>query len=132
MLREYIPKVEAAGDLNVYQIVLQELASRLNQGHTGAMHPALFYRHTLGIRLERIEGKIIVVEEKRDLVDVSPPIQVGDEVIAIDGKSVPDVMTHRRTIISSPNEQTFVKNLWIRDFPLRGPKDTSVFVTLNS
>lgn len=83
---EAIPRVIASQSTLDYYRVLQETIARLRDGHSNVWPPMAQIDRVLGrpaLRTRLIDGSVIVVRVAAEL-----PLNVGDEVLAVDGMPV--------------------------------------------
>src|SRR5262249_13615614 len=124
-MKDFIPRVEAAPDLLQYYDALIDWSASLNDSHVGlTRETGLRPRQFVPAQLDYVEGKVIVLRVASGAGD----IQRGDEIVAIDGRSIPTIESELRHRISSSTEGAFRR---IYAFlPLFGPKDSEVMATI--
>jgi len=109
VLEEYEPKVRAAQTVAEYYNVLQEMTALLKDGHTKVWSPFFFnpfYRAIPPFQLKEIEGRTIITEVRKDDPDIQASgLQPGMEVLAINGKSIKDVLKEIMVYISASTPQ---------------------------
>lgn len=89
--RTYLPEVMAGESTYDYYRVLQKMVAELNDGHTNVYFPRDLYAQKLSgqppIRTEAIGGKVYVRRiDSSTLAQMG--VEVGDEIISVDGKDV--------------------------------------------
>jgi C-terminal processing protease CtpA/Prc len=121
-LPEWIPKVEAAGSAIAYVRTLRMLTAHLHDNNIFYYFPDLPEPQALPIGFGWIEGKIVVT----DLIDaqitqigasgsgpdpVIPSLQIGDELVEFDGKTVPELVAEHRLQFSYSTEGAFQRHM---------------------
>jgi len=112
-LRDWIGKVEEAETtLPDYYNVLRRFTAQLNDSHIGiSLVSPLPPGSVSPIQLRPIESKPVVVRTLRDAAGDDPPIQVGDEILTINGKTVEELFAERRPLISASTPGAMLRNL---------------------
>lgn len=100
VLAEYIPKVLQAGTGEEYALAMLEVINSLNDAHADLNSTLGQLNEYMGTRLavpilSFIEKKPVVTGYYNDSLGVSSPLQVGDELIAVDGKTVSQLIEER-------------------------------------
>lgn len=121
VLREMLPRLEAAPDRDTYINVLREMGVRTGDGHVGVAvavpDPKMKPRGTVGAYLRLVEGKAVVMRTVDAAAEKA--LVVGDVIEAVDGKTVADVLAQKRRITSSsteaPRDQRIVRDLLFGD-----------------
>jgi len=102
VLREMLPRLEAAPDRETYINVLREMGARAGDGHIGIAvavpDPKLKPRGTIGAYLRLVEGKVAVMRTVD--AEAAKLLAVGDVVETVDGKPVAAIMAEKRPITS--------------------------------
>lgn len=114
-LREWIPRVEAAETLADYYSVLGRLAAKLNDSHVSVMHPSLVAKTILPLQVRLIQSKPIVVGLLPTPSGEPPPVRIGDELVAIGGRRVEDLLSAAEPLISASTPGALRREL---PFPL--------------
>ncbi len=127
-----IPKVIAAADTEAYYRELMRFVALLQDGHSNAYPPDViqerFYSRP-GLRTARVEGKVIVTQV-RDRALMTHGVEVGDELVTIDGEPV-DLFAQRE--IAPFQSSSTVQDRELRTYTyslLSGPADRSVHLGL--
>jgi hypothetical protein len=82
---------DARSDLDYFEICAEYFA-KLEDGHTFFILPSTFTA-SLGFSVDLFEGKVLIDQiDRRRLPEADFPIQIGDEVISFDGKTVDTIM----------------------------------------
>ncbi|HEY8134301.1 MAG TPA: PDZ domain-containing protein, partial [Thermoanaerobaculia bacterium] len=93
VLREFIPRFEAAEGADNYARTVMELAARIEDGHTQVFGPPAVWDvigpRLLPLEVRPIEGRFIVTA-KRKALPADADIAVGDEVVSVDGEPLSD------------------------------------------
>jgi len=123
-LRDWIGRVEQPTTLPEYFNVLRRFTAQLNDSHVAiglvSSPPA---RNVLPIQLRPIEGRPVVVRTLKDATGNDPPVRIGDEVLAVNGKTVEELFAERRPQISASTPGALLRNLVYSLFDGQG-KDT--------
>lgn len=130
VLHDWIPKVEKAEKREDYVLTIQMLLAGLNDSHFGVWDnnkpPHDVGNFLPSIRLKRVEGKVIVAEIAKDFSIKG--LEIGDEVDAIDGRTIESINHFWRQRYSASSDQAF--NRWLWNSPLaiatRGEKESAV------
>jgi C-terminal processing protease CtpA/Prc len=117
MLREWIPEVEAAENVRDYARVLRRLAAQLNDSHVRITNPpsnrpsSPNQTRSAPFRLRPVEGKPVVVEISEKVSAEAMPLHIGDEILAVNGRNVDEIMAADRTLISASTPGALLRNL---------------------
>lgn len=132
MLATWVPKVEAAGSDTAYYRVLRGFTGLLNDTHVDVTHPlsdgpassARQFSPPLALGWVRHHLAVIRVDTSEAAIGVSP----GDEVIAVDGRSVTDLAAALRPYwpISRKSYDTPIWGL------VMGPRNDSITLRIRS
>lgn len=106
--------------LAVFTVALADTHAQL----TGAMASDHFGRGTVPIRLKRVEGRYLVVAKAAGLMPRSGALEVGDEVLAIDGVPLQVAIDRRLLLIGGSTEAARERDV-LRSL-LRGPTGSVV------
>ena len=121
VLTEYISRMGVdAGDLKTFQQDYMSLIHEMNDGH--AFFPVQDYyfgTRTLPIWTQFLDGKLIVTNP-----DQVAGLQLGDEIVSVDGMSVSDRLEDVRKYAAYSNDAGFRQAL--RYYPLRTRKEQSI------
>jgi hypothetical protein len=133
LLPELIPEVERAEDPREYHREIQRIGSRLNDSHTNVRFPEVrddpANLWTIPARLDRVEGSFAVVQLSPVVGPESNPLRLGDEVLAIDGRTIDEIEAEWKPYISASNPSALRRVLSMQSFfGTRGPKDSPVEV----
>jgi len=133
-LAEWIPKVEEAESLLAYARTLRMLTAHLHDNNVFYFFPNLPESQSLPVFFAWVEGKIIVTDVMehpqisqiaqigasdsgpdhlipRSLDPSVPSLQVGDEVVEFDGKTVQELVTEHRLQVSYSTEGAFYQRM---------------------
>ncbi len=132
MLNDWIPKIERTTSSMEYYTALHEITSKINDNHIWFWHPSLALlpdakslSRTIPVLLLKVQDKVIVAQ-----IDSSAgskfPLAIGDEILAIDGKSTAETEAFWRKRISAAQESGFIRNVWEYAFAIRDTKDSIV------
>jgi C-terminal processing protease CtpA/Prc len=111
VLKEYIPRLEKAGNTLEYNLAVAEMATRFHDGHGFVFSPAL--REYLGavpspVRLQMIEGLPVVVgfENEEAAKDAEQAgVKIGDVVLKVDGEEAKERLARISRYISASTPQ---------------------------
>lgn len=111
VLAEFIPRI-TEGDELAYKLTLSELTTRLHDSHVGITDDG----GVLNLSLQRdiyapldyaiIEGQVVVTQITEEYADETP-LQIGDVILAQDGKDIELRMEEIRKIVSFSREDVF-------------------------
>jgi C-terminal processing protease CtpA/Prc len=125
VLREFIPRFEAAEGADAYVRVVMELAARLDDGHVQVLGPPAVW-DILGARLlplevRSVEGRFIVTAKRKEL-PADADIAIGDEIISVDGEPLADRV--KRLWRYFPGSTEKARLAAVVGHALRGPRDS--------
>ena len=102
VLREMLPRLEAASDRDNYLDVLREMSARAGDGHIGisiaGTDPTVKRRGTVGAYLRLVEGKLAVVRTVD--AESAKALAPGDVIETVDGTPVAKLLAERRPTTS--------------------------------
>lgn len=127
MLPAWIARVEAAEGIPAYYRALNEILATLRDGHARAAHSAMgfFGPFSIPAIVLRVEGRPVVAELGRA---ADSTLRAGDEILAIDGKSIGEVEAAFRPIVSARDVDDF---MWGQSTPLRSQqRDAPIELTV--
>ncbi|HPR16813.1 MAG TPA: S41 family peptidase [Candidatus Cloacimonadota bacterium] len=110
----FVPKAIQCTDRNNYIEMIKEMSTFLNDSHV-----FLFYKPNEAIRkipitAIYIENKMIITELTDENFQSLHKIEIGDEIIEINGKSIKCLIQKNRKLISASRNETFFRDLmWI-------------------
>jgi C-terminal processing protease CtpA/Prc len=126
VLREFIPRFEAAEGADAYARTVMELAARIEDGHTQVTGPAAVWDvigpRLLPIEVRPVEGRFIVAA-KRGALPPDADIAVGDEILSVDGEPLPDRIQRLWKYFTASTEAARLAT--VANFALRGPRDST-------
>lgn len=115
VLRDGIPAVEAAQTAHDYYREIRRLVSSLNDSHVEVRHRSNPYAlGTLPIEMRPAGGRVLVTAVDPALRD---DVRAGDEVVAVDGKSVREFEQAWRTSASLSTPDVLQRDIWILQIP---------------
>jgi C-terminal processing protease CtpA/Prc len=135
-LTAHLPAFLQAEDGLSYALALRSLVSDIHDSHgfvyntvgNSMIQEAYGYRPPL--TLEFINSKLYVVGIKKDSLQPVPPVQLWDEVVAINGLPVQKALDGWRSYMPASNEAAFRRD--VANLLLAGTKDSRVTVDINS
>ena len=107
-LGTYLEAAQNTGSDKEYFTLVQEIMSNLNDSHTSTFHPSILdfsEIFTAPLFFDYIEDKVIITAVYDD---IAPTVQVGDEILSIDGKTIDEIMREAKRTVSSSNRQGFI------------------------
>jgi hypothetical protein len=130
-LREFIPRVIAAGDAIEYGLVIKELATRLNDSHAFVYGGYLnwyfgFYQPPVEARY--IEGKTVITRTVPGMMDPGSELLVGDIILKTHNQDIEDFRNDNLKDINASNQSVVDRNLC--DFVIRGRSTQLAFTVL--
>ena len=127
-LDEFIPQVVAADDLLSYTLAIARFVAKTDDTHVFVSSPTMnnYYSYSyLPFVVRLIEGKTMVVGVGEDFSD---QLQIGDVVVAINGRSIQEVRAEYAALIAGSNPA--VKQHYV-DFRLnRGEANETVSISV--
>lgn len=111
LLREFIPKMLQASDLQSFELTIYELTAHLHDGHTILINSQtlndVFGKYVAPVNMLRTkEGQWVVSDLFWDC-----PLQVGDVILKLDGTDIKEVEENRKKYISVPNDEKLLNRL---------------------
>jgi C-terminal processing protease CtpA/Prc len=134
VLHRYIPVFLNANDSLSYMLAVRALASETQDCHgfVGTVRAATparkFYGAWPPIQMGYVRGKVYITEMVKDSSQDLGQIQLGDEVITIDGISVKDQETQWRRYIPTSNENTYQRD--VANYLTVGPLNSTTTLSL--
>lgn len=113
LLREFIPKMLQASDLQSFELTIYELTAHLHDGHTiminGQTLHNTFGKYLAPVNMLRTkEGQWVVSDLFWDC-----PLQAGDVILKLDGTDIKEVEENRKKYISVPNDEKLLNRLGV-------------------
>ncbi len=109
-LGPWLDRVRRTRDDFEFLDICAEYVSRLRDGHTRFYLPSSFTADS-GLFLDLYDGKVLVDAIDRQLLPARTfPVQVGDELLSVDGKPVADLIAEFRKFSPSGNERAAVRD----------------------
>jgi C-terminal processing protease CtpA/Prc len=137
LLFDWIPAVERTKNSSDYYRVLQEVTSKIHDNHVWFEHPSLallpdapMLSKTIPALLLKVQGKVIVAQIDSTATGPNFPLSVGDEIVAVDGKTIAETEAFWRKSVAAAQESGFIRNVWEYAFAVRGSKDSMVSLTV--
>ncbi len=115
VLREFVPQVALASDLEQYKLVMLMVVARLNDTHTqlyGAYDkrpPGMVAMVPVDVRW--VENRPVVSGWANEPEGPDTKLQIGDIILAVDGRSADELMDEWAPYYSASNEPQRRKNL---------------------
>ena len=111
LLREFIPKMLQASDLQSLELTIYELTAHLHDGHTIMINRQTLYnafgKYLAPVNMLRTkEGQWVVSDLFWDC-----PLQAGDVILKLDGTDIKEVEENRKKYISVPNDEKLLNRL---------------------
>lgn len=112
VLTEFIPKMIKSDTELDYNLIIYELISKIEDGHTmvGKEKPVIktfFGEKTAPVKVKLVENKLVVVDNLND----ESKIKVGDVILKVDGKSVDKLIEQKLKYFPSTNKHSYRKEL---------------------
>jgi C-terminal processing protease CtpA/Prc len=129
VLTEWIPRVESAETVADYYDVLKQITAPLNDSHVSVTTENFSdSSFAIPVKLSRIENTVVIDKIIQQPESVDPPIQIGDEVTAIDGKSINDILDYWSTRLSASSKAAFFRSALT--VAVRGKQDEPTTLTI--
>ena len=104
-LTPWLQRVHHSDDIDFQEALIEYVAS-LNDAHDTIAFPTTFSA-SLGLSLDIYDGKVLIDGINRTLLPVAQyPFVIGDEVLAVDGRSVQDLIQSFRKYAISANQRS--------------------------
>jgi C-terminal processing protease CtpA/Prc len=139
-LPEWIPQVEAVDSLVVYVRTLRMLTAHLHDNNVFYFFPNMPEPQALPVVFGWVEGKVIVAEVLQETLTAhgsrltavsgqpsavgSAGLEIGDELVELDGKTVPELVADHRLQVSYSTEGSFYQRMC--DMLALGPSGSEV------
>ncbi|WP_461074117.1 S41 family peptidase [Spirosoma horti] len=113
ILTYFVPRFLFASDYKSYYWLLRELSARLNDGHAevlyqhGVLPPPGINEFYAPFCIKYLEGKTILVQLIADSTHRAANLQVGDQLVAIDGISIDTLYQRWHQYAASSNEFSY-------------------------
>ena len=139
VLREFIPKMEKAGDALEYHLAVVEMISHIHDTHGFVVSPVLTERFGAPppIRVRMVEGVPVVTGFRDEEAAKAAGIRIGDVILKVDGEDVQDRIGRyaRYVSASTPAARTYGLlnprgSLWVGTGVLGGPDNSSVVLSV--
>ncbi|NRB53098.1 MAG: hypothetical protein HRU41_35915 [Saprospiraceae bacterium] len=122
VLMEYIPKMLASTGEQEYKLLLLELVCKINDGHGGIHNDEILSKY-LGKKQIPIGIKIIDQQAfVNRIFDTDLPLEVGDEILVINGEEISALLAAKRPYIPASTKAAKLRIL--SEYILRTNKDT--------
>ncbi|RYG21925.1 MAG: peptidase S41 [Chitinophagaceae bacterium] len=135
VLRDFIPQFLAAKDEKEYTLTTLKLIAKVSDTHaniwggTNVLN-GIKGKNTTPFQAKFIENKLIVTGYFVDTLNVKDKFKIGDEILAINGVKVADLIKKYLPITPASNYDTQLRDL-PRDYFLRSNESSTSF-TINS
>lgn len=118
VLKQYIPEILEANDELSYQLTLMKLMAEVEDSHAGIYNPSAIVLEDRGrkvppLQIKFIENRAVVIKISDSYPQLSN-INIGDEIIAIDGKKTEERIDEIEKYISASNFPTKLRNITYR------------------
>ncbi|MEO8705403.1 MAG: S41 family peptidase [Kofleriaceae bacterium] len=103
-LREALPRLDAAADVQAYEQALRELAVRAGDGHINVRRPGAPPRSIVAVMARLVEGKLAITRIVDPVIAKQEKLAIGDVIETIDGKPTAAVMAAKRPATGGSTE----------------------------
>ena len=110
-LEKYLEEAQKTSSDKEFFLLVQEMMSYLNDSHVSTFHPSILDFSAIfvaPIYFDYIEDKVIVTAIDKEAVS---GIQIGDEILSIDGRSISQILEEEKRFISASNRQGFISTV---------------------
>ena len=110
-LGKYLEEAQKTTSDKDYFMLVQKMMSHLHDSHVSTFHPSVLDFSAIfaaPVYFDYIEDKIIITDFDPEII---PGIQVGDEIISIDGQTVTEILENGKNTISHSNLQGLISVL---------------------
>ncbi|MBI9053928.1 MAG: hypothetical protein JEY96_08940 [Bacteroidales bacterium] len=107
-LEKYLVSAQKTKSDKEYYELIQEMMSCLNDSHVSTFHPSILDYSKIfvtPINFEWIDGKVLVTGIDSS---INADINIGDELLSIDGLSISEILEKEKRKISSSNKQGLI------------------------
>jgi len=107
-LEKYLEKAQNTRNSKEYYTLIQEMMATLNDSHVSTYHPSIMDFSKIfvaPISFEYIEDKVIITAIDSS---IQANLNIGDEIVSIDGIMIHDILENERQKISSSNDQGLI------------------------
>jgi hypothetical protein len=109
VVARYRPRVEAAAGDTAFYDLLSRFGAEFRDGHVSISRPSV-RNAVLGFRTLRVEEKAVIGGIDRKVLPESVfPFQVGDELVALDGKPVPGLIQELMQVTGAGTESAHLQ-----------------------
>jgi C-terminal processing protease CtpA/Prc len=113
VLTEFLPRMQAARNAEEYTLAVAALSTQLHDSHTWVESPEMgkfFGRPMPGLEVRRIEARPIVTALTP--AQAAAGLQVGDELVAIDGEPFASRVARLEPYVAASNEWTLARDAY--------------------
>jgi C-terminal processing protease CtpA/Prc len=132
VLRQFIPRMEAAKDALDYNLTVVEMVTHIHDSHGGASSPVLkqyFGQASMPLRVRSIEGLPVVTGFTNAEAAKAAGFEVGDVILKVDGVDASQRISERLKYTAHSTPQSGIFYATERSL-VRGPKDSTATVTV--
>jgi C-terminal processing protease CtpA/Prc len=128
----HLPQFINAADSLQYMLAMRAFVAAINDSHgfisnENKITPArAAFGYWPPVELAFVEDRLWVVDFVKDSLTTTAPLELWDEVVAINGKNIREAVEEWRTYFASSNESTFKRD--VSNYLLNGPLNTSVII----
>lgn len=107
-LGKYLELAQKTSSDEEYYILIQEMMATLNDSHVSIFHPSILDFSQIfvaPVNFEYIENKVIITALDSS---IQSNINLGDEIISIDGLTIAEILEKAKKTVSSSNNQGLI------------------------
>lgn len=110
-LSKFLEQSQKTSSDKEYYLLIQEIMATLNDSHVSTFHPSILDFSEIfvaPIKFEFIENKVIITAFDNSL---KGKINIGDEIVSIDGIPINKILENEKKKISSSNNQSLISTV---------------------
>jgi len=127
VLRQFIPRMEAAKDALDYHLAIAEMVTHMHDSHSSVTSPVLrnhFGEASAPIRVRAIEGLPVITGFTDQQAAKDAGLEIGDVILKVDGVDASQKIAERLKYLAHSTPQSGIFYATERGL-VRGPKDST-------
>jgi C-terminal processing protease CtpA/Prc len=114
VLREFVPRFQAASDAEAYALTVSEMVTRIQDSHgfvSGPAHREYFGSAYAPFNVRMVEGVPLVTALTDEAAAGEAGVEVGDEILAVDGERASDRIQRLARYYAASTEDALLRNV---------------------